>query len=371
MRAPPILLAVLLVTSTALVLPGAVAQDDAGSGADAPDSCDQARDVALGSFSGTLNESDDDHEDWYRVEVPDDKMLVVEVTPDDGDTFLYVDTRDDACDWTDDEEDFDYPGVTVAADTQGSDAIRFVVETFSDGAVDYTVETALYDVPDPTITDIEVEKEPVRTDVAAAPTGTQRTVHVTVENAASGDFPDGFTEFLGVEVEHDNGEERDLGYEGFDPFETEAQTLSFEWDGNGEAGDVTVEADFWFDVDQNEANNQESESSYVLVGGIGVGVDTLNRDDEVRVGDTEAEYDSEYDYWSRSVGTRASGPSARVGPLYLSTVYAQAYVADHDYGTDAFAYADAPAAFAFLYADEDGDLYGNACAVGAGCVGLP
>lgn len=366
MKLRALLSMVLLVAATATVLPGAAAQDDAGTGADAPDSCAQAQDVTRGtSFQGTLDDPDGaeaDH-DWYRVEVPDGKMIVIRAEPL-GNKYVDIDARDDSCSWVSEEYGYEDGVQMLAANPESSSFVRFQIETFYEDPVDYRIETEAFDVPDPMITEVEIEEEPIRTAVASTPTGTQRTVHVTVKNDVAGNFPPAFDEeYLDVEVHHDNGERRELGYAQFDPFRQEPTTLSFEWDGTGELGDVTVEAEFWNGVDQNRENNRETKGSYVLVGGTGYGVDTLNREDEVRVGATEVEYESEYGYWGQWTVLEAEAPGAQAGPIWLDESRAGVFFSDDSYDTDVGGYAYTPMAEAAAVAD-DGGVSTFACVYG-------
>lgn len=374
MRIRSALVAIVLLMATATVFPGAAAQDDAGTGTDAPDSCDQAQDVTRGtSFEGTLNASDgaEEDRDWYRVEVPDDKMLVVRVEVLNR-GYVDIDPMDDGCEWTSYTYGDESDAQLLAINPEGSPAVRFSLETFEEDAVDYRVETEAHDLPDPAITSLKVEEEPVRTAVASAPTGTQRTVHVTLENQIAGSYPSGFDEYVSVRIHHDSGEDRFLGYRQFDPFSTEPQTLSFDWDGTGEVGDVTVEAEFWSGIDVDEDDQRRTTGSFVLVGGTGVGVDTLNREHRVRVGDTQVEYKSEYDNWGRFVDVDAQAPGAQAGPVFVESTYASAFVEDDQYETGAGAFALTPAGSAFVFAGDEGVGAGACIAGPAGvCVGIP
>lgn len=319
----PVLLVLALVTAV-VPAPTAVAQDDAGSGGDAPDYCQDAQTVTLGSqLQGTVDYTGDgdDLGDWYRVEVPEGKLLVVRFTPEDPDKTIFPEVKSDTCSDVGSLREWDGSTELFAVETAGHDAFRIGVETTYGTRLDYTVETALYDVPDPAVTDVQVEKERLGSAGAESPHHPERTVHVTVENVAEGSFPPGFDRSagLGVEVHHENGDDRDLGYTTFDPWQTQELDIWVGWNTVGEAGNVTVEATFEWEVDADQGNNRGTEASTVLVDGLGTGVDVLNRDDEAGAAGAQASVDADNDRGSDGVvgGLRAppaEGGGEEVGP---------------------------------------------------------
>lgn len=244
------------------------AQDDAGSGGDAPDSHEAAIDVALTSFTGTLDPLDNDRADWYRFIVPPGKGLRVTMQPATADFDLLV--RDDQGSvigggW----RSGNATEVTTVAPSTGAARIGVVPWSGSGG---YSVSLEIVELPNLAVRSVAVSPVPVETDMGPLFTGTQRIVRVVVENHGEA------ATLARVDVwSHQQDSQRAIGGQYLELAPGAVIELTFDWDATGQLGDADVTAYVYGMLpDLDWSDNSASTSSYAVVGGSGFGVDLLN-----------------------------------------------------------------------------------------------
>lgn len=264
---PSLLLTVLFLTPTAL----AVAQDDGGTGGDAPSDPFAAPTVPVGPIDGQLVPEEGDQEDWYRVEADPSKGIRVTLTSDTGGLALEIMHEngwflDSAC-------CTGGPGAGIDLFTSGAPAYRILVQACCEGGP-YHLDMELVDLADLAIEDVTIHHRPVSIDTGPTPLSTQRTVDVTVRNIGNGNA---LMASVGASVRHDltSGQRSIGGDELPDLGPGEAAALSFDWDATGEVGDVTVVVDVFTPLDASFENNHAEVRDSVLVGGIGTSADVV------------------------------------------------------------------------------------------------
>lgn len=265
----------LLAFALALPLAAASPQNDAGTGADAPDDWAAAPDVAPGSYAASFG--DGDGADWFRVSVPAGKGLVAHAFSPNGGLDLRI-VSDDGRQtlW---QNGCCQEGFQKCCSNDVGGAVRATVARvgiFNAGANgDYYLDLKVVDLFDLQITRVDIEDRPIATAAAGQlPVGTMRVVRVSVTNHGPGDAI--FTG-VGANVQHEWGGQRDLGGQGFDALPAGASTLvEIPWDTTGEAGDVTVHVGTGSPLELNGSNNGMQVRTYVHAGNVGTSVDVLS-----------------------------------------------------------------------------------------------
>lgn len=260
------------------LVPLALADNDAGSGGDAPNSRGDAIPANASFFGGHLDPSAGDTADWYVVHVPAGKGIHLEAGSvlngnDWGGVSLVVLTPigDQVADlwfgnWVS-QTDFVAPEDTLL--------VGVTVQTYwtSDYTADYNISFTPFELPSVGVQIGEVHDVPLQIEGGATPAGLHRAIPVTLVNSGLGE---GVTH-LHVAIQHPTeGSERVLfdGYVDMLPGATWSQDVL--WDSTGEAGDVRIVASAQTPFDTNPRDDSAERGSFVLVGGTGQGVDAFD-----------------------------------------------------------------------------------------------
>lgn len=273
MRLLALLLCALLLGIPAAALAPA-AQDDNGTGADAPEAWTSAVDVPLAAIAGTLDPAAGDREDWYRVAVPAGKVLVWTYHSDIPDAYVYV--LDDAGGRLSAYHMWNFFGGNGTWDPKRivlpGPHVRIGVAEHTGGGT-YWIELEAFDLADVSVDQLTVRRGETPAGEIVRPT-LQQVVQVDVSNL--GAHPTRAYVEARVHAAA-TGASRHLGTVALDLAPGQKAAATFRWSGAGQAGEMRVEAtatSSW--TESRTDNNALSTAAHVLVNRTGFGVDALN-----------------------------------------------------------------------------------------------
>jgi len=282
--------AVLILVSLFLVnlLPLAAAQDDAGTGADAPDNRANALSFNGTDLTGTLDDPNGDSADWYLMTgLPAHQGLSVDLQTtglwgiaitlldQNGNPFLHDQNGQLISGYYTDNfggaparYHFDiipspgafYLGITRNFwSNQGTYEFNFTTVALADLAVDSI-----------TITPVTIQS-----DLGPLPASVERIVNVTVENHGAADAPSVVDVWVNP-ANDPSGSRRHVGTISLTIPAGQSRTVLLEWQTTGELGDMDVHAHASTHWEANLGDNELVTRQFVLVGQLGQGVDLLN-----------------------------------------------------------------------------------------------
>lgn len=252
----------------------APAQNDAGSGGDAPDTWDAAMPVAPGTHVGFLDDVNGDRADWYSIHVPQGMALEWRVGLS-NDAYVYIyDANGNRLYGYNFWVWFGYGYSQTYTFLPPTSTIHIgILEDWGD--VNYDLALSVIDLPALSVDAIVLEPQGLEVDgVGSLGMTVTQIAHVTVTNSGNATA----TGTLDLLVHHQGGSrDRHADSERITLAAGETRTYELTWSAVGEVGDVEVEA--VVDADQLEADlsdNRASARAHVLVRNAGFSVDAFN-----------------------------------------------------------------------------------------------
>lgn len=244
----------------ALAFPIAAAQDDAGTGGDAPNDGYAAAQLVPGHYHGSLNASEGDTRDWYSVVVPAGKVLHMNFHRAVGYSYpaAYSSTGQGLGYWN-----WNYATSSEYIDLVPPTSTIYLEASTYDSAAEYDIDISFTDAADLALTTLVVHDP-------AAP-GDDGSFDVAVTNVGPITAP------VRITITGDQGDatrviaDRSVG--SLAPGESKSYVIG--WDTTGEIGGVTIKAIVSTTFDSDASNDQASATTHVIVDS-STGVDALN-----------------------------------------------------------------------------------------------
>lgn len=307
---PAVLIAMAMLAPSA----AATGQNDNGTGGDAPGDWQNAIDVPFQAIAGYLDPVAADHADWYRVETTPGKVLAW--TFHTTIRFSYVYILDDSGNRITAYNMLNLFGGNGTFSTKyhvvGVDHVRIGVSE-DEGSGEYWIELAELETADVQLDAMTIQRAESPAD-GVAQTSLEHVVRVNVSNQGAGATT---ARVHAVVRAVATGGTRDLGTREVALQGGEQASVSFDWHGAGQFGEMRVEADAtssW--IESRSDNNHIDGTSHVLVNQTGFGVDLLNGG----VGNRGVSWNSD---GQRSVGVcvvvQCTGFTEPIGPAVTPT----------------------------------------------------
>lgn len=282
-------IAIFIISSLILttLAPLAAAQNDGGSGADAPSSRSAALPFPDSHLQGFLDDSNGDSADWYLMTgLPAGKGLSVDLNTNGVDNVIIYLLDEDGNPFIRNNGQL-ISGYRIDNFWGGPARYHFdiipsvgvfylgVVTDFWSNQGTYDFNFATVDLADLAVNAITVDAVTVQSDAGPLPISLVRKVSVTVENHGAAAAPSTIDVWV-TPVADPRGARRHVGTATVNIGVGETKQFTFEWQTTGEIGDMDVHArasTYW---ESTLADNEAALRQFVIVGSTGLGVDLLN-----------------------------------------------------------------------------------------------